>query len=264
MYIRGRLIVEVELTESDSTDYVREPILSDLWLDYGWQPKWMKIPYVGVTVTPSIRLGFPTSIVSRSRSMMLSVGPAVTLSREFKLLKGKWLNSISLLYAFRPTKYFHEYRTQQVDVQVGCTPAQADSPYCLHNGMQNIDWRFVNTFAVSLKIMPKLTFDATLMVINDLAYNVPEQTVETASGLKVTLPESEVNHRGALWGILEVGYDLFDWLGLAVGLSTYHPQLTPESDYYAPFFNRYAQFYFDVKLPVDKFVSQVGKWAGKR
>ena len=56
---------------------------------------------------------------------------------------------------------------------------------------------------------------------------------------------------------------MFDWLSLSLGLSTFHPQLLPDSSgYYGPFFNRYATAYFDVAIPIDKAVDQVQSWTG--
>jgi hypothetical protein len=259
--LRARLDLEIELTTSDSTDHAREWILSDLTFDGVYAPKWMTIPKLDVQVSPSLRLGFPTSIVSRGRSLMLSLAPGLAFRRSFKLLKGRFLQSVGVMYAFRAYKYFHEYTTAQLNTSGVCSLTNPDNPACLSSGLRNRSWRFNNTFEVRLQVMEKLTLTMDLMVLNDLLYKLDGDTFEGETGSSVELGASDVNNRAALWGIIDVSYDLLSWLWLSAGVSTYHPQLTPDSNYRAPFINRYTAFYFDVAIPVDRFVDQVRSWA---
>jgi len=260
--LRGRLDLEVELTMSDETDHLREWIVSDLLIDGDYSPSWMKIPVVGVTVSPNVRLTFPTSILSRGQSMMMGIGPGFALRREFGLLKGKVLSSIGLMYAFRATKYFHEFTEGQLDGPVVCSMANVENPGCVHTGDRNRSWRFSNSFEVRVQILEKLTFTADLLLFNDLLYGLDEETYSDSTVPNAEVGASRVNHRASTWAIFDVSYDLLDWLWLSVGTSTYYPQLTPDSSYRGPFFNRYTTFYFDVTLPVDRFVSQVQSWTG--
>jgi hypothetical protein len=259
--LRARLDLEVELTTSNTTDHAREWILSDLLFDASYAPKWMTIPVVDVKVNPSVRLGFPTSIVSRGRSMMLSLAPGVAFRKSFDLLKGRFLKNIGVMYAFRAYKYFHEFKNAQVDTGGICITTNPDNPACLHSGIRNRDWRLGNTFEVRLQLMEKLTFTIDLLLFNDLLYTLEPGTYSVENGPDIEIGESQINHRAAVWGIIDVSYDLFDWLWLSAGVSTYHAQLTPDSNYRAPFFNRTTAFYFDVTLPVDQFVNQVKSWA---
>lgn len=258
--LRARLDLEVEVTTSDTTDHAREWILSDLLMDASYTPRWMKIPVVDVSVNPSIRLGLPTSIVSRGRSMMLSLAPGVAFRRSFDLLKGRFLKNIGVMYAFRAYKYFHEFKNAQVDSTGICITTNPNNPACLHSGIRNRDWRFNNTFEVRLQLLEKLTLSIDLMLFNDLLHTLEPGTYDIGNGRTVELDESQVNHRALVWGIIDLSYDLFDWLWLSAGVSTYHAQLMPDSSYRAPFFNRATAFYFDVTLPVDRFVNQVRSW----
>jgi hypothetical protein len=261
LYLRARLDLEIELTTSDDTDYAREWIVSDLYLDVDYKPAWMTIPVVDVMVNPSLRLMFPTSIVSRGRSMMLGLAPGVALRRSFKLLDGKFLKSVGLLYGFRATKYFHEYTTAQVSSRV-CIQTRPDDPSCTQaDGLRNRSWRFVNTVGVQLALMDKLLLSGTVLFINDLLYELPEGE-HTFNDMTVHVDGTDMNHRASTWAIFDLSYDLLDWLWLSAGVSTYYPQLAPDSTYRTPMFNRYTTFYFDVTLPVDRFVSQVRSWTG--
>jgi hypothetical protein len=258
--LRARLDLEIELTTSDDTDHAREWILSDLSLDGVYTPAWMKIPVLGINVSPGLRMAFPTSIVSRGRSMMLSLSPSVAFRRSFELLKGRFLKNIGLTYAFRATKYFHEYTTAQLNTSGICSLTNPDNPACLHSGYRNVSWSLGNTFEVRLQVMEKLSLTMDLMLMNSLLYPLDSETYAGPNVPEVALGESEINHRAAVWGIIDVSYDLFDWLWLSLGISTYNPQLTPDSKVRAPFVNRYTAFYLDVTLPVDAFVNQVRTW----
>lgn len=269
MFVRARLAIEVELTQSNVTDTRREPILSDLWLDWMWFTGW-KIPKLGIGVTPAFRLILPTSKISQSRSMLFGIDPAAMFSRTFKLHKGKHFNYIALMYVFRPTKFFNEYATAQVDLPVCSNP---NRPECLHSGTRNVSWRFANIFVARTSIMPKLLLTASVVLINDLLYGLPEQQYSNGLGsimgdgsraptVDATIGASPVDHRAAIWSSLDFTYIAKRWLFLSAGISTFHSQLTPESNYRVPLINRFTNFYFDVTIPIAPFIEKVGEWFG--
>jgi hypothetical protein len=269
--LRLRLDVEVELTQADGTDLNHEPLLSDLMLDANYAPKWLTIPKVDVRVNPSIRFAFPTSIVSRGRSLVMSIGPGVAFKRSFTLLKGKWLKQVLLTYAFRPTLYLHEYAEASVEARTGCE--NINRPECQHRGSRNRAWRLTNTLMAQVQITDKWSAGIMLFLMNDILHELdggteriqiePQSNAGSSSTHEVPTPSSEINHRGAVWAILDVSYDVLDWLSLSVGTSTYYYHLAPDSDYEYFFFNRNTNFYFDVMIPIDRFVDQVQKWRGK-
>ena len=106
------LSVILELTQPDSG---QRAYLSDLSFTLTYAPSWMKIPVVGIVVTPSLGVTFPTSEVSQSRSLILGVTPGFALSRTFRLHAGRFANRVSLGYSFGFTKNFNEFTTQQLD-----------------------------------------------------------------------------------------------------------------------------------------------------
>ena len=258
--LRARLDLQIELTDSNSTDHAREWILSDLTLGAVYTPKWMVIPKLGIQVSPSLNVTFPTSIVSRSRTLMFAIAPGVAFRRQFSLLKGRFLKSIGLMYGFRAYKYFNEYTTQQVSRSF-CPRFTADDASCVQTGDFNPSWRFGNTFEVRVQLLDKLSLTVDLMLINDLDYPGEGGIASGSDGIThvYTRPNNPVS--ASVWGLIDVSYDVLDWLWLSAGISSYHPQLELDSDgYRTPFFNRFTMFYFDVTVPVDRFVSQVQSW----
>jgi len=69
--------------------------------------------------------------------------------------------------------------------------------------------------------------------------------------------DTNTDMRAAIWYIVEVGYQILPWLGVALGASTYNAQLSPDSSYEAPFFNRYTRVYLDINITVDQLVQAI-------
>ena len=103
---------------------------------------------------------------------------------------------------------------------------------------------------------------ANLFVINDMLYDIEAGSYDVGEGAKISLPASQINHSGSLWGIFSVAYEVLPWMELSVGTSTFYNQLANDSSYRGFFFNRYTNFTFDVAIPIDKFVAQVQDWTG--
>jgi hypothetical protein len=253
--LRARLVMDVELTTPDS-DF-RRFLLSDTSFDAVYAPSFLKIPYADISVIPSVRFKFPTSIVSQGRSMISTIGPALMLLRELPLLKGPFLKSIGLLYAFRGTKEFYRYAVAQIGEREGCY--NSTRPECQHSGNRNRSWRLTNTFEVKLQLMEKLSLTIDYLLINDLLHKLDAEEVAIEGGT-VSIEESRINHRVAHWAIFDISYDLLDWLWLSAGTSTYYAVLAPDSTFRTPFFNRATNVYFDVTIPIDPMVRQVQSW----
>jgi hypothetical protein len=257
--MRMRLDLNIELTTSDTTDTTREWVVSDLLVGASYAPKWMVIPYAKVAVNPYLYLNFPTSKTSRGESMMMALRPGFTLRRKFDLLKGKWLKSVGVNYGFSATKYFHEFATAQLSDEVcgGVTFTDANSPFfdtgCLQSGNRNRSWRIANSLGFSLQVLDKLSVAGSMAFYYYTVYGLSETA---------TVGKTKINHDASTWFVLGANYDLFEWISLSAGVSTFHPQLDNESDYRTPFFNRYTAFYLSMAVPVDKFVAQVQSWTG--
>ena len=257
--LRARLMVDVEMTDSDSTNTVREPILSDLSLDVNYAPAFLKIPVLDINTAVSLRMQFPTSKASQGRSLMFALAPGVSLNRSFNLLKGNWLPSVAVLYGFRAYKYFNEYTTRQVDIT--CSHPRDIS--CQQSGSRNTNWRFNNTFSVMLPIYKeKLTFTATVMLFHDIKYGMDETETTLSNGSTLTVPGTEVDMSVATFSIFDITYGVLPWLNLSAGVATFSNTLAQDSSYRFPLFNQNTNFYFDISIPIDKFVEQVQSWAG--
>lgn len=257
-HMRSRLVMDVELTTPDSEH--RRFTISDLSFDAVYHPSWMKIPVVDISVVPSMRVALPTSIVSQGRSMLTGLSAQLMFLRQIPLLKGDWLQSVGLTVATRGTKEFYSYKTSQVDERDGCL--NSSRPECQHTGSRNRSWRLANLVEASVKVWRSLTFTMDFFFLNDFLYELDPTTKTLSSGETVEISGSNINHRASTWMIFDVSYDVFPWLTLSAGTSTYYAQLAPDSTYRTPFFNRATNIYFDVTIPIAEFTDQVQDWTG--
>lgn len=259
--VRGRLVLDLELTDSDSTDTAQELTISDLTFDLAYAPSFFKIPVIDVKGSASLRVYLPTSIASRARTMVMALSPAIGLMRPFKLRsEGKAFSTLTARYGFRTVKYMHKWATASAPAdRLGCSPTR---PECVQSGRRNRNWRFINTFGLDLQILPKLSFSGTFMLINDIKHGLDAQTLDTLAG-PIAVGESQIDHTAAVWTVFDVTYQALEWMHLSLGTSTYHPARTLESNVRGPFLNRYTNIYFDIAIPIDKFIDRVrGKRSG--
>ncbi len=137
------------------------------------------------------------------------------------------------------------------------TFTDANSPFfdtgCLQSGNRNRSWRIANSLGFSLQVLDKLSVAGSMAFYYYTVYGLSETA---------TVGKTKINHDASTWFVLGANYDLFEWISLSAGVSTFHPQLDNESDYRTPFFNRYTAFYLSMAVPVDKFVAQVQSWTG--
>lgn len=83
--VRGRIVVSYEYTNSDTTTYRNEPLLSDAAL----QLYYRKIPTLwGIQPYVAANMSFPTSKTSRARTLVVNPGVTLQLTRNFERVLG--------------------------------------------------------------------------------------------------------------------------------------------------------------------------------
>lgn len=245
--------VEQEITNSDSTQDIYEPIVSDISLGFMYAP-FYTIPVVDIKLGGGISFGFPTSKVSQARTLYFSLAPSLSISRSFDVLEG-----LRLSYGFRYNKNFNKYTgSVSEDTLFPCPSNLADRTECYNMGSRNASMSFSNTFSAQIYWLERFYTVVQVGILNTLLYPVAPAEIETLGGtLEVPESSDNTNHRGAMSYAIEIGYDAFDYLSFAVGVSTINSQLRDDGEYWAPFFNRYTSIYFDVALSVDGLVQTI-------
>ncbi|MBX3263043.1 MAG: hypothetical protein KF782_25430 [Labilithrix sp.] len=119
LQLRGRLIVNYEYTNSDTTTYRNEPMLSDTTVSLFYR----KLPRLPLGIIPNIALNvaMPTSKLSRSRTMLVTPGATLQLVRPFEhILGGEGMLFGSVIYS-------HPFYESKNTVVVDPRPAGAFS-----------------------------------------------------------------------------------------------------------------------------------------
>lgn len=245
--------VELELTDSDWTQTRYEPTISDTSLGFIYS-SFYTIPVVELKLSGGLTFGFPTSKLSQARTLYLSLSPTFSIRRDFDVLGG-----ISLTYSFRYTKNFNRYPGAVMDdSRYPCPSDLADRTQCFNMGVRSPSMAFYNTFDLNIYFTERLYFAASVGVVNSLLYPVETATVDTLGGT-YEVPESDDNtdHRGAMTYMVEVGYDVLDWMTVALGASTVTEQLADDGSLRAPFFNRFTSMYLDLSFAIDGIVTAI-------
>ena len=259
---RLRLDLEHELTDSPTTTRLREPLLSDMWLDFYFSDVLESVTDT-IDLSTYLRLQLPTSKVSQARTLVMGGTVGVVAQYTAPVLEG-----LRLTYGINGTKYFNQRTTSAFEEPlVAMTPnTQALAESYLGPGTRNASWLLRNTIGVDLMPIEDLTLSVSVTFYDYFLYPVSDMTTEDlevdvacgdAAGCVIDSDPNNTNRRSNIWYIVELSYSPVPWLGLALGTSTYNPQLTPGSEYRAPFFNRFTNVYFDISVTIDELVNSI-------
>lgn len=243
--------VEQELTDSDTTQSMYEPVLSDISLGFIYSP-FYTIPVLEVKLGGGITFGFPTSKLSQARTLYFSLAPSISLRRSFDVLEG-----LQLSYGFKYTKNFNKYTgAVSEDTLFPCSGVGlTDRSECYNMGSRNPSMSFTNSFEVSIYWLERLYTTLGVGINNTLLY--PVAPAYGPDGEPIDPSADNTDHRGSMSYGLEVGYDALDFLSFAIGASTVTSQLKDDGSLREPFFNRFTVLYFDVALSVDGLVQTI-------
>ncbi len=259
--VRLKAGLGIEWTNADDTTTQREPRWEDIWLDLVYSPayteRWSQISF-----SPSLRLVIPTSLEARAQSLYLGVGPGFGLKRSIRL---PWHMSLDLSYGFRYIKNINRYRTVQFDAPTIAACGGSGEGSCgqfLHTGELVPSHDFLNSLQADLDITRKLKASVMVLFRNQLLYGVTPGTVALAGGETVTVgedPRNNVGQRAFIWYLIEASYEIHPVVTLGLAVSTLNPQLSPDSSYYTPFFNRYTEIGLNTTIALDQIVARVDR-----
>ena len=252
MSLRLSWSFEQELTNSDTTTKKHEVYWSDVNIDWVWGGA-ATIPGVDVMFTPKVRFTLPASKGSQARTLYIALGPGFDFLKIFDVLGG-----VTLQWAFRYTKYFNKYSGAVSEESIlECPGTQASCPY-YGLGPRNPSHAFTNAFLIEVRPIEKLYLALQVAVINRLLYKNTESEVDILGGsYEVQESSKNSNHQGLMQYVFEVGYDVLPFMSIGLGANTYNPMLAPNSEYYAPFFNRYTTLYLDFVVYPEVIVSNL-------
>lgn len=250
--VRGRFSLYQEFTESDSTNTLREVEVSDVWLDgvwTGWKEK-----VTGLHVAADVRVTLPTSKVSQLQSRLFTLGPSVSLSRTFNVLKG-----LTLSYAARFTYRFNRYTTLQNQGPTLPACGDARAPECqdfINTGGRASVADILHGPTVSFTPHDKFNVAASFLMMRGWLPALAPLPAEVVA-LKSTQLDANaaVTTRDftAFW--VAATYTPHPFVSVSLTSYSFSPQLTADSQYYFPLFNRNTSLYLDATFDLEGFVS---------
>lgn len=238
-----------ELTDSDYTTKKREAVLEDVYAQLGLEDIW-RIPMLDIDLTMVLRFEFPSSKVSRARTLILALMPRLILQRRFEILGG-----LSLGYAFSIKKHFHEYTTAQNTEPLiwGGLPSSRTAGSFMNTGELNVNFEIANTFGLALDLTEWLGAMARVWIINGFLYDSEEIEDDRIS----YEPQESDQRRYDMFYVIELYARPMPSLEIGLGLETANPALSPDSTYETPFFNRYTAIYLDLRLDIEGLITQI-------
>ncbi|MGB9599668.1 MAG: hypothetical protein ACPL7I_03885 [Myxococcota bacterium] len=242
-YISGRIDLSKEVTNSDTTSYQYETLLSDGRVEFVF-PELYREKFTDIVLSGLFRTSFPTSKASQFATLRWGNMIDLGISKGFFGEKGKpETQRLFLGYDFRFYKNWHKYTTSQVEGSSGGYyrqyPLRVKTADYLNTGNTNLEYQVAHIFSGSITITEKLSFVGYFWVINGWAYEL------YAGGKRGTRDSIDFN--------IELDYQIFKWLMVDFGLDTFQPQLLPDSTYTNnPFwrntYDNYTTLYFDVSF----------------
>jgi len=247
-YVCGTFSVSREFTDSDTTTERGEWELADTTLTIGAQ-SFVTVPLVGIDVSAAVVTAFPTSKLSRARTMIIGTTGQLVLSRTFG-----WLAGFNVALAGIGTRYVNEYTTSENESPIiaSCAPTDFACEAFLNSGIRNPRWRLAGQLSVTQDFTGWLGLTGSAALVNDYLYHQ-----ETADAEISYEPQEGTDNRYYMVFGAEVYTTPMPSLAIALGAATESPQLKPDSTYEKPFFNRYTVLYGDVRIKIDGLISQL-------
>lgn len=254
--LRGRLVFNYELTNSDTTTTRNEPRFSDTALQLFYR----KIPEIlgGIKPMVALNLGIPTSPESRARTMVVAPGATLQLTKAVEHVLGGELTFLA------STTYTHP-------LYQSVTPSRRDSaPYAFSCAggttcQDQVSGSFNPSDSLSYSLLvagewgkwsPALFY----LGASQWAYQGKTPTnpvdgtpVESAQGFEPT------NVRQSSYFSAWLDYNANSWLTAEVGYSLFRSVLDSDGTYGNPFFARYQDMrvYLGANFNIDNLVKQL-------
>ena len=118
----------------------------------------------------------------------------------------------------------------------------------------------MSIFTGEWSITKRWKFEAQFWMMNSLLYDLTAGSVALAGGDTLDVPADpnfNVNHRASFVYALGITYEPHPTIAIGLGTFTFNPQLTEDSRYRAPFFNRYTEFNLTTTINLDRVVAGI-------
>ena len=253
--LSARFDVNTELTTPNATN--RRVMIGDLSVSSSFG-NLLTIPGADIGVSASTSLTFGTSPYSISAGKLGGISGSLTLSRAFEVMQGL---SLSYTVSTGHDVYTHTSGSTLSHVLLtDCSTTGDDiddrDPNCsgeeeIHNGVPNRWLGVSQTASVGLKLTEMFSLSAYYLAAYEFQYDTVEDA-EISNGVDDPTTISYSNGAG-----FTLSAAVLPYMSVRTGVRSNHPQLDPNSQYYTPLFNRFAQWFLDVTLVPAKLAAEL-------
>jgi hypothetical protein len=249
----ARFDLSQELTNSYTTATTKknEIYFSDTILTFKYNNLFTE-PNTGISFSPFIRFGFPTSTDPIYHSGFHNLYLATGLGFDAMKMLGK----VSLTYTFRFTKQWNKYTTSAVKYNTNAPVTLARikgneelGENMLSTGQGNNSFSFFNSLMGTYLFNDQWSLSLQIAVLNGFRYRASAEQDQYTSPYAT----SGYGRYDTLYGLIDVSYQAFENVGFSIGIDTRQPPKTEDNKAFRfPFFdfvseaNNYTSYYFDV------------------
>lgn len=276
--------MNVELTNSDTTTYYRQPDIADIPLrltDVITLASWGGGDASGVSAGALARdptlagaaeyrtwgiltagLNFPTSRVSRGSSLFLTSHLALGLRQQIKIL-GSSSDYLSNITVTLSETWQHQFSKASTRVNDDLNIPRQDSNGNPINsdqlgGVALAENRLIHNINFFLPVYGDLQLNGQFQVFNEFPYQFKGSDCEvTALTGCVNLPESEAKMRGITNFDVSLYYQVSPELGVDIGYNNFSGQLLDNSRIRNPIFSTSSLFYADITVFPDQLIKRL-------
>lgn len=245
--------VSLELTDTNTGTYNREPLLADTLLDLRQLVGWEGFVFQG-----QLRLGFPLSKASQAAGRILQTGAGVTIARPFPELAGF---TVAASVAYRRWWATRNVPATGQPYPGNCfSPSPGAPPECQQASGQTTA-RDILLAGLTLNVapLPGLTVSASGFYFAAYGHELADAQVPINGGAETIEDESVTHWRPFTYFSLAVAYDVLPWLNLQLGIQnsgSVAPLYDPDGSVRSPF-TADTQVYLTTTFGLDALYGEI-------
>ena len=224
-----------EVTQPDARTHVDDIWLTDLTIGLCLL-RW-RIPAVDTTLSVDFISFLPTSPLSQGASLYYGGQAQFGLSHTFRVSGQPTIN-----YGVGLRVNAHEFTTRQRESPSIAACNGSECAELSHTGSRNAQYQQTHSVSVRLQPLRWWSIGASVSVFLSHLYDLTDVDRPLTDG------RADVSTRYAMNYGLSTTFILSRAVAASLGVSTFNPQLAPDSHHYAPFFNRFTQVSIGLRL----------------
>ncbi|MBL9038884.1 MAG: hypothetical protein JNG84_10240 [Archangium sp.] len=250
VFVRARLFISQEFTQSDTLNNANEVELSDLWFDVG-TPGWVE-PNSKIRVSGDLRVNLPLSKIAQLQTRVLTLAPSLALSRVFAVKSG-----LVVAYAGRFGYRFNRFTSPQNQgpgIAACGDPRALECAEYISTGTRNTNFDLIHGPTVSFSPTDALNVSASYLMASFWLHPL-SRTPDSLNGLDTLSTANDVGMRTAALFSLSASWQINKQVSLTAGSWTFSSQLGADGRYLFPLFNRDTTLFIEAGVDIEQTIA---------